>query len=103
MAQNDYLFICSANLYRGPTAEHLARSMGLRADSAGTAPIAVRRLSLYDMDRAKRIVCMEREHADVALALDDKAFDRITVWGIPDDYVYDDPELRAIIQNKLNE
>lgn len=103
MAQNDYLFICSANLYRGPTAEHLARSMGLRADSAGTLPTAVRRLSLYDMDRARWIVCMEPAHAEYAIKLDDKAFDRMTVWGIPDEYDYCDPDLKALIQSKLNE
>lgn len=28
-----YLFVCSANMLRSPTAEHVARSMGYLADS----------------------------------------------------------------------
>ena len=100
---NDYLFICSANLYRGPTAEHMARLEGLKADSAGTVITAVRRLSIYDLDRANRIVCMEQEHAEYVMQLDHKAFDRLTIWGIPDDYGYCDPDLMKLIRAKMTD
>lgn len=97
---NAYLFVCSANMLRSPTAEHVARSMGFSADSAGAVPEwAVRPLTVEAIQRAEHIVCMERSHADAVLKLVPDCV--VQVWNIPDDFDYCSPELVAMIRKRL--
>lgn len=100
---NSYLFVCSANMLRSPTAEHVARSMGYSADSAGSEPSysPIRPLTVEAIDRAENIVCMEQRHADAVLALRPEAAGRIQVWNVPDDFDYCHPELMAWIKRCL--
>lgn len=99
----DYLFVCSANLMRSPTAEHVARLMGYRATSAGCdARICPPRLlDGAVIEAAHRIVCMEQSHAQVVLALDSNAHGRLETWGIPDEFEYCDPQLIKLIRLRL--
>ena len=97
---NDWLFVCKANLHRSATAEHVARCMGLRADSCGSVEvISIRPLTLDQIEHAKNLVCMEESHAK---ALREIAPHRMPqVWNIPDNYKYNQPELVALIRAKL--
>lgn len=98
---NSYLFVCSVNMLRSPTAEHVARSLGYAADSAGTDPSAVRPLTLEAIERAGRIVCMQWEHTYPVLRLAPHRSEDIDVWHIPDDYDYCAPELVAMMRSRL--
>lgn len=99
----DYLFVCSQNYLRSPTAEHVARSLGYRAISAGTDQDAIRTVTARDIERVDRIVCMEECHRRRlrVLVRDPVLLERVEVWGIPDDYEYCQPELVDIIRLKL--
>jgi len=101
---NDFLFVCTVNFLRSPTAEHVARRMGFSADSAGTSQdSAIRPLTVDAIDRAFKIICMEYEHMDEVLKLcPDRAAD-IFVWDIPDNFEYCQPELIAAIEQRLKE
>lgn len=99
---NAYLFVCSANMLRSPTAEHVARSMGFSADSVGAVPEwAVRPLTLEAIQRAEHVVCMEQRHADAVLAMDPTCGPRVQVWNIPDDFDYCAPELVEMLRKRL--
>lgn len=99
----DFLFICSQNYRRSPTAEHVARSLGYRAISAGTDRDAIRTVTARDIERVDRIVCMEECHRmRLGIMIRDRALlRRIEAWDIPDDYEYCHPELIDIIRLKL--
>jgi predicted protein tyrosine phosphatase len=99
---NNFLFVCSMNMLRSPTAEHVARLLGYSADSAGTDPTAVRTLTQEQVDRAERVVCMESRHKKFVT----KHFvvpDGVTVecWNVPDDYDYCAPELVELLKRKM--
>lgn len=100
---NDYLFVCRANLRRSATAEHVARTMGYRADSAGAIEvIAVRPLTLDQIEHAKHVILLE---GGIVL----KEFQKIApnavihVWDIPDNWDYCHPELVTLLRNKIME
>lgn len=100
--QNDYLFVCTANYLRSPTAEHVARMAGYAADSAGIDPgCAVRPLTGDAIDRADKIVCMDWQHAARVHELRPGRTADVQVWNIPDDYNYCADELVAILRSKL--
>jgi predicted protein tyrosine phosphatase len=97
---NEYLFICKANIARSATAEHVARSMGYRADSAGWLDvITVRPVTQDQLDHARQVVCMEESVAKEVR----KQFPntQLVVWNIPDVFKYCDPQLMTIIRAKL--
>lgn len=97
-----FLFVCTANVARSPTAEHLARQGRCISDSVGSDPnLAVRRLTVEAIARARRIICMEKEHAQAVQALAPERAKDITVWDIPDDYYYCQPTLIAEINLRL--
>lgn len=101
---NHFLFVCSVNMLRSPTAEHVARRMGYIADSAGTDDVAVRPLTKEAIDRAERIVCMEPHHVRKVLELmPSHQWTAVECWDIPDDYDYCDPTLVAIIERRLTQ
>jgi len=97
------LFICSKNKLRSPTAEHVAREMGVEADSAGLAPEAIQVLESEQIQWADTIFVMEQSHkkklnSKFSTHLKGK---NIVVLGIPDDYEYMQPELIDILEKKL--
>jgi predicted protein tyrosine phosphatase len=97
------LFVCSVNRFRSPTAEIVARQLGLVADSVGTHELAVVQLSASHLKWADLVICMEIEQAikakDIAaranLLIDTK------VWNIPDEFDFMDPALCTIVKRKL--
>jgi predicted protein tyrosine phosphatase len=98
-----FLFVCSANVARSATAEHMARAGRCLSDSAGSDPqVAVRRLTVEMIARARRIICMEEEHRQAVLSLAPARDRDITVWNIPDIYYYCEPALMAQISARLN-
>lgn len=98
-----FLFVCTANIARSATAEHLARQGRCISDSVGSDPnVAVRRLTVEAIARARRIICMEDEHVQAVLWLAPQRAKDIIVWNIPDIYHYCEPALMAEIRSLLD-
>jgi len=105
-----WLFICSANVARSPTAEYLARKAGMIARSCGTGG---RREEMYTvtpmtpgiLEWADVIVCMKEGHrlaieSRYPFALRKKVF----VWELDDKWgVPYHPVMMEIIERKLLE
>lgn len=82
-----WLFVCSANFVRSPTAEYVARRMGLIADSCGTSRQADLRGTCLTRDLvewANVIVCMEPLHVERVRPF--AAGRPIYCWNLPDDW-----------------
>ena len=97
------LFICTKNKLRSPTAENVARAMGVEADSAGLAPEAIQYLQPEQIRWADTIFVMESKHKSkltkkYSKYLKDK---KIIVLGILDNYEYMQPELIDIFEKIL--
>lgn len=101
--KNNFLFVCSVNMLRSPTAEHVARSLGYSADSVGTEiASAIRPITIESINRAEYIICMEMHHCLKVLELaKDRGKDTV-VWNIPDDYGYCDPMLVAYLTTYIS-
>lgn len=98
------LFVCSRNQWRSPTAEReFARTPHVATRSAGTARAAKRRITLGDIRWADLILVMEEKHKSriVAEFRADTRYKQIRVLNIPDDYLYMDVELIAILREKV--
>ncbi len=99
------LFICSMNKWRSPTAERIYRNhSGIAVRSAGTRSAAKRTVSAKDIDWADVVCVMEDSHksrlrSDFRGAMRSKM---LYVLDIPDDYVFMDPELVAILNATLD-
>ena len=90
------LFVCSRNRWRSPTAEKIFReSRIIEARSAGTSASAKRRLSIRDLEWADIVLVMETSHRErIRETFGHQARGvSIEVLGIPDEYVFMDPEL----------
>ena len=99
------LFVCSRNQLRSPTAEAMwGQRDGFDARSAGTSPHARRPIGPADIRWADVIFVMEDKHAHRLLA----AFPRLLAYkqphcmGIPDDYRFMDPELIAMLDERVS-
>jgi len=98
------LFVCSRNRLRSPTAEAVfSNRSGVEALSAGTAPDAETPVSAELIEWADTIFAMEAVHrrrlqSQFGRLLENK---KIIVLGIPDRYQYMDPELVAILLNRI--
>lgn len=100
--KNDFLFVCTVNMLRSPTAEHVARLAGFAADSAGTDPSSVRVLTQAALDKADRVVCMEEKHRMFVLDNFVVPFGVfVECWYVPDDFDYCDPDLVSMLQERL--
>lgn len=101
----NFLFICSRNQWRSPTAETLwRRRAGFSARSAGTSPNARKSVGPADIRWADIIFLMERKHlqwlqAEYARLLEHK---RVHVLDIPDDFRYMDPELVSMLEDTVS-
>lgn len=102
-----WLFVSSENMVRSPTAEHVARTMGLFADSCGVEPTAAKRLSIERTRWANIIVCMEERHMkEVMIYGPAFAFCPVACWNLPDDRgdaVYASPDLVKKMEAKMRE
>ena len=98
------LFICSQNKLRSPTAEQVfSQEPGLEVLSAGTNHDAENPVTPELLEWADRILVMEGEHRSKL----QKRFKphlkgkHIICLGIPDNYDFMDPELIAILRQKV--
>ncbi len=104
MADRNYLFVCSQNKLRSPTAEHIFADIpGINTMSAGTNRDAEEPLTDELVEWADFIFVMERPHRNKlqkkhCAALKDK---RLVVLGIPDDYEFMDPQLVRLLETKM--
>ncbi len=104
MTHRNFLFVCSQNKLRSPTAEQVfADSPGINTLSAGTNNDADEPLSDELVEWADFIFVMERQHRNKLqrkhrAALKDK---RVVVLNIPDDYAFMDPDLIRLLETKM--
>ena len=94
------LFICSRNRLRSPTAEHIFAEYA-STRSAGTAKDAEIRVGLDDLEWANIVFVMEQRHVKQLRNLFPKFESRVICLGIPDHYQYMQPELIAILEQKI--
>ena len=98
------LFICSRNRLRSPTAEAVfAKWPNVETDSAGLAPDADVQLDADQLDWAEMVFVMERSHQRrlsqrFGAQLRNK---RVVCLDIPDDYVFMQPELVALLEKRV--
>lgn len=99
-----YLFICSQNRLRSPTAEHIfANRVGIEVSSAGTNHDAENPLTPELVEWADTIFVMERTHRNKLQKhfrryLDGK---RIVCLDIPDEYEFMDPDLIRMLEARV--
>lgn len=99
-----FLFICSQNRLRSPTAEQIFSRRGdIEVTSAGTNHDAENPLNDELIEWADFIFVMERAHRNKVQkrhrrALKDK---RVIVLDIPDEYDFMDPGLVRLLENRM--
>ena len=104
VAVRNFLFVCSQNKLRSPTAEHIfADYAGIATLSAGTDRDAEELLSSELIDWADRIFVMETRHRkkiqrEFRNELHDKP---IVVLNIRDEYEFMAPELTQLLKQKM--
>jgi len=96
------LFVCSGNFHRSPTAVKMFKDHeGFEVKSAGTSPNMPNPINAELVQWAEKIFVMEEEHREFILQRHPEAAFKITVLGIEDNYSRDDPQLKAILKEKL--
>ena len=99
-----FLFVCTANVMRSPTAAHVAMLRGLIARSCGIdEKFCVTPLTRDLLDWAHTVVCMRARHADAVKRLGGAK--RIVVWDCRDLYKgqYCHPEFLPICEEKITQ
>jgi predicted protein tyrosine phosphatase len=98
------LFICSRNRLRSPAAERIFAGVpGVETDSAGLAPDADCPLSADQIEWADVICVMEKRHR-AQLAQGFKRYlsgKKVVCLDIPDNYQFMQPELVALLQERV--
>ena len=103
---SNYLFICSKNQWRSPTAEALFKNHPVHsARSAGTSNKARIKVNEKLINWADLIFVMEKKHKQVLVqqfrtAIADK---QIIILDIEDRYRFGDAELLGLLKEALNE
>ncbi|MCH7568239.1 MAG: phosphotyrosine protein phosphatase [Nanoarchaeota archaeon] len=106
MKKKNFLFICTANEQRSPTAEGLFKNnKQYLAKSCGIHPLAAKPITKEAILWADIIFCMEDIHKQYIIqnfpnTSQDK---KIVVLNIPDIYIKNDPELVRILMKKLKD
>ena len=104
MSERNYLFVCSQNKLRSPTAEHIfADTPGINTLSAGTNSDAEEPLTDDLVEWAHFIFVMEPTHRNKLRKRHRQALkdQRVIVLNIPDDYEFMDPDLVALLKDKM--
>lgn len=98
-----FLFVCSRNQWRSPTAEKVFKQKGYSARSAGTSPSAKKTISIPDIKWADFIFVMEKKHKNRIIAKFTRLVEHkpIYILDIPDEYQYMDPELITHIEDSM--
>ncbi len=100
----NFLFICSKNAWRSPTAERIFKSdYGIHTRSAGTSQNARHRVNAKDVAWADKIFVMEYKHQQQLKQSFPKLLNgkELIVLDIPDDYGYMDDELIEILTSSI--
>lgn len=100
----NFLFICSRNQWRSPTAERLfAQGYGIYTRSAGTSTNARHRVNSGDLAWANVILVMEEKHKKQLAMQYSRQLQhkQIVVLDIPDDYQYMDAELVELLKQSV--
>ena len=100
----NFLFICSRNQWRSPTAERVfAVGYGIRTRSAGTSRHAKHTISNKDIAWADLIFVMEHKHKQNIKEKFSKQLQnkKVFVLDIPDDYHYMDEALIEVLKTAL--
>ena len=96
------LFVCTGNRDRSRTAqEHFKDFEGCEARSAGTSETAPVQLSKKLIDWADKIFVMEQRHQEAVLRIAPKARRKVERLDIPDEFCFNQPELRSLLSEKL--
>src|SRR6478609_8751940 len=98
-----FLFICSQNKLRSPTAEAVFAGLpGIDVDSAGLNNDAIVPLSPEQVEWADLIFVMEKEHRSKLNRKFKRHLNgqRVIVLEIPDNYDFMDPELVELLEKK---
>ena len=98
------LFLCARNRLRSPTAERVfADRPGVETASAGLAPDAEEVVDADHIDWADVIFVMERSHrAKLNRRFRDRLRGkRVVCLDIPDDYAFMQPELVALLEQRV--
>ena len=99
---SNFLFICSKNQWRSPTAESLFKNHPVHtARSAGTNNHARIHVNQKMINWADVLFVMERKHRDIISERFIISNQPVIVLEIPDDYQFGDPELIEILQISL--
>ncbi|MFZ5706124.1 MAG: low molecular weight protein tyrosine phosphatase family protein [Pseudomonadota bacterium] len=99
-----YLFVCSQNRLRSPTAEQLfSARKDIEVASAGTNNDAEEPLTDDLVEWADCIVVMERAHRSKVQKRFRRALGgkRVICLDIPDDYEFMDPELIRLLEVRM--
>ena len=89
------LFVCTAGMYRSKTAAWLfSRVANIRYGS-------IYDVTIDDIEWADRVYVMEKWHKGILTYFFDSE-SKIFVLGIPDNYVFGDPELIAILLRRVS-
>ena len=98
------LCVCSAGLLRSPTAARVLQEVyNYNTRAAGTYDYALIPISTALLEWADEVVFMERDHYQMAKYDNPEMIDRasrVLVLGIPDDYSYNQTELRELILSR---
>lgn len=99
-----YLFVCSQNRLRSPTAEHIfATYPGIEVSSAGTNHDAENPLTAELVEWADTIFVMERAHRNELQKRFRSSIGprRVICLDIPDDYEFMDPDLARLLKVRM--
>ncbi len=100
------LLVCTGNVARSPMAEAIFRELTAgdrrhEARSVGARARAARRLTTRNLAWADVVAVMEAAHlADIRRHWPDHAR-KVRVLAVPDDYDSEEPELRALLTEKI--
>jgi len=98
------LFVCTGNVDRSKTAEEMFKNVeGLEVRSAGTSYAATVQVTKEMLDWADRIFVMEDLHERALLKMDKEIWRKVVVLDIPDNYYFNEPELRALLGEKMRQ
>ncbi|MCK5901974.1 MAG: phosphotyrosine protein phosphatase [Cocleimonas sp.] len=99
----NFLFICSRNQWRSPTAAKVFRQKGYNTRSAGTSPKAKHTLSENDIRWADHIFVMEKKHKNRMIAKFKQRLDYklISILDIPDEYRFMDQALISHLEDAI--
>ena len=98
-----FLFVCSGNTDRSPTAEELVNKVkGVEVKSAGTSLSARTNISKELTDWADYILAMEKYHREYIVNRWPESENKIRVLNIKDRYARNSPELIKLLKKKIS-